>query len=124
MQVQVNTDNHTEGSQELTQYVESSLTEKFKRFRSAITRIEVHLSDENAAKDGTEDKRCLIEVRLSNRPPMAVSHLAESIHQAIDGASDKMERSLNSLVGKLTDRTSIKDLVTEEIPADDEDLEN
>ena len=121
MQVQVNTDNHTEGSQELTHYVESSLTERFKRFQSAITRIEVHLSDENAAKEGTVDKRCLIEVRLSNRPPMAVSHLAESIHQAIDGASDKMERSLNSMVGKLTDRTSIKDLVVEESESEKDD---
>ncbi len=122
MQIQVRTDNHIEGSQELINYVESSLTENFKRFLGAITRLEVHFSDINAGKEGPEDKRCLIEARLANRQPMAVSHQAETIHQAFDGASDKLERSLNSLIGKLTDRTSIKDLLVEEHVGEEEDF--
>lgn len=122
MQIQVNTDNHTEGSQELNNFVQSTLEENFKRFKVAITRIEVHFSDLNASKEGPDDKRCLIEARLSNRQPIAVSHQAENIHQAFDGACEKLERSLNSLIGKLEDRTSIKDLIVEEAVEDEDDF--
>ena len=62
MNIQVNTDHNIEGSAELNSYVQSSLAEAFARFKVAITRIEVHLSDENAGKTGGNDKRCLLEV--------------------------------------------------------------
>ena len=120
MNIQVNTDHNIEGSAELNSYVQSSLSEAFSRFKVAITRIEVHLSDENAGKTGGNDKRCLLEARISHHQPIVVSHHADTIHQAIEMASDKLLRALDSMAGKLTDRTSPKDLF-EEAPAENEE---
>jgi ribosomal subunit interface protein len=109
MNVQVNTDKNIEGKEELQQYVKSHLADNFTRFSNALTRIEVYLSDENAAKAGGNDKKCLLEARVANHQPIVVSHNADSIHQAIDGASDKLLRSLDTMVGKMTKNMSAKD---------------
>lgn len=72
------------------------------RFSDRITRIEVHLTDENGqAKSGGNDKRCLLEVRLAGLQPMTVSHDAPSIEQAVSGAVQRMKRSLTSASGRL-----------------------
>jgi ribosomal subunit interface protein len=114
MNIQVNTDHNIQGSSELNSYVEGVLSEAFERFDGAITRIEVHLSDENAGKSGTNDKRCLLEARVSHHSPVVVSHHADTVHQAIDGASHKLLMSLDKMVGKLTDHTSPKSFVAAE----------
>ncbi len=113
MNIQVNTDHNIKGSAELNAYVTNSLSESFARFKLAITRIEVHLSDENAGKTAGNDKRCLLEARISNHQPVVVSHHADTIHQAIDRASEKLLRALDTMVGKLTDRSSPKSLIEE-----------
>jgi ribosomal subunit interface protein len=124
MNVQVNTDNHIESSEELITYVRNNLAEHFDRYKNAITRIEVYLSDENGAKSSGDDKRCLLEARIANHQPIAVSHHAETIHVAIEGAADKLLRSLDSMVGRMTDRTtSARDLIVEdEESSTDEDV--
>ena len=120
MNIQVNTDHNIEGSADLNSYIEASLTEAFARYKVAITRIEVHLSDENAGKTGSNDKRCLLEARISHHQPIVVSHHADTIHIAIEVASDKLLRALDNMAGKLTDRTSPKDLMVE-TPVENED---
>lgn len=120
MNIQVNTDHNIDGSADLNAYIEASLTESFDRFKGAITRIEVHLSDENAGKSGSNDKRCLLEARIANHSPMVVSHHADTIHEAISTASDKLLRALDTMVGKLTDHTSPKALL-KETPVETED---
>ena len=120
MNIQVNTGNNIVGSEELNSYIKSNLTEHFERYKNAITRIEVHLSDENGDKTSAKDKRCLLEARVANHQPIVVSHHADTIHQAIETASDKLLRSLDTMVGKLTDHTSHKDLLTE-APSDREE---
>jgi ribosomal subunit interface protein len=121
MNIQVNTDHNIKGSAELNTYIETSLAESFARFKVAITRIEVHLSDENAGKTGSNDKRCLLEARISHHQPIVVSHHADTIHQAIDIASDKLLRALDNMAGKLTDRTGPKDLLVETQTENDEE---
>ena len=121
MNIQVNTDHNIKGSAELNNYIETSLAESFARFKVAITRIEVHLSDENAGKTGSNDKRCLLEARISHHQPIVVSHHADTIHQAIDIASDKLLRALDNMAGKLTDRTGPKDLLVETQTENDEE---
>lgn len=104
MQILVNTDNNIEGRERLTAHVTGVLEGAFDRFRDRITRIEVHLSDENGGKTGQDDKRCMLEARLEGRQPTAVTHNAESLDQAIHGAADKLERALESILGRLRDR--------------------
>jgi hypothetical protein len=50
MTIQVNTDNHIEGKEELINYISNLYSEKLSRFDAHVTRIEIHLSDENAGK--------------------------------------------------------------------------
>ena len=101
MQVQVNTDNNIDGRDEFIRRVEAEVEGTLGRFGDQITRVEVHLSDVNAAKSGGDDKRCLMEARLAGRQPVAVSHEAATLEEAVDGAADKMKRSLDSTLGRL-----------------------
>ena len=71
------------------------------RFSDRITRIEVHLSDQNGDKSGQEDKRCMLEARLEGRQPTVVTHEAASLEEAVDGAADKLKRSLESTLERL-----------------------
>lgn len=104
MHIQVNTDRHITAAAELTRQVEATLKNSLDRFGNRITRVEVHLSDENSRKAGSDDKKCVLEARLAGLQPMAVSHQAATLEQAIDGAVGKLERALDSRLGKLNRR--------------------
>ncbi|MDQ2076865.1 HPF/RaiA family ribosome-associated protein [Marinimicrobium sp. ABcell2] len=101
MQIQVNTDNNIQGQQSLAERVRETVVSNLGRFERQITRVEVHLSDENGAKSGAQDKRCLMEVRLGGRQPMAVTDQSDSLEQAINGAAKKMKTALGSTLGRL-----------------------
>ena len=101
MQIQVNTDKNIEGSARMSAYFTDTLHDALDRFADQITRVEVHLSDENAQKEGSNDKRCLLEARLKGLKPVVVSHNAESLDFAVSGAIDKLVKSLESAIGKL-----------------------
>lgn len=103
MQIQTNTDNHIDGHEALASHVETVLQDKLRYQREHVTRVEVHLSDSNSAKAGADDKRCVMEARLKNHQPVAVSHQAGSLHQAIDGATTKLRSALEKLLGRLND---------------------
>ena len=101
MQIQVSTDNHIKGSDEFFQKVSAEVERGLSRYAEQITRVEVHLSDVNGPRVGGEDKRCLLEARLAGRQPIAVTHEAVTVDEAIVEACEKMERSLESLLGRL-----------------------
>jgi len=98
MKIQINTDSNIEGSEELTQQTQAVVESALERFAEHITRVEVHLSDENG------DKRCVMEARLEGMQPVAVTDQAENMEQAINGAADKLERLLDHELGRLSDR--------------------
>lgn len=101
MHIEVNTDNNIEGSARMSAYFTETLEEALDRFQDQITRVEVHLSDENADKEGANDKRCLLEARLKGLKPIVVSHNAENLDMAVSGAIDKLVKSLTNTIGKL-----------------------
>ena len=103
MQVQTNTDRNITGSGELSTQVEAVVVGALARFREQITRVEVHLSDENGPRGGANDIRCLMEARLEGRPPTAVSHQASTVDEALEGAAAKLARSIESTLGRLRD---------------------
>lgn len=104
MKIQVHTDNTIEGSVGLTQHVESVVSDTLGRFAGQITRVEVHLRDVNGPRVAGDDKRCLMEARLAGRQPTVVTHDAPTLNTAIDGAVEKLERSLDRLLDKLSQR--------------------
>ncbi len=103
MQVQLNTDDKVQGQESLATWVESELKSKLARFQDQITRVEVHLSDNTAARTGDHDKRCLLEARLTGHQPLAVTHDAAKMADAFHGAIDKLVRSLDHTFGRLRD---------------------
>ena len=66
-----------------------------------ISRIEVHISDENGDKGGEHDKRCMMEARLDGHPPFAVTQEAQTFDLAIEGAAEKLKDSLDHILGRL-----------------------
>ena len=104
MTIQVNTDKHIEGSERLKNFISEDLESSLERFSDKLTRIEVHLSDENGGKGGADDKRCLLEARIENMQPIAVTNFDSSIDQAISGAIDKLKSALDTVFGKMQNR--------------------
>lgn len=103
MQVQLNTDANVHGSESLAAWVETELKDKLRRFGDHITRVEVHLSDASASRVGATDKRCTLEARLAGRQPLAVSHDAAKVGDAVRGALDKLHHKLDAVLGRLHD---------------------
>ncbi|HZH00247.1 MAG TPA: HPF/RaiA family ribosome-associated protein [Flavisolibacter sp.] len=101
MKIQINTDNNIEAKQGMANYFEEVIAGSLNRFSEQITRVEVHLNDENGNKSGPDDKRCLLEARLEGMQPIAVSHQAESLDKAVNGATDKLKKAIDSALGKL-----------------------
>jgi len=105
MHIQINTDDNITNSDALAERIEATLRDVLERFSDQVTRVEVHLSDENSdKKSGGADIRCLLEARLAGRQPVAVTDEAATLEQAVDGAVRKMRRSLDSTLGRLQQR--------------------
>ena len=100
MKVQINTDNNIAASDKLRASYSTLISEELKRFDEHITRMEVHLSDENSHKDGIDDKRCMIEARIIGKQPIAVTNQANTLEQAVTGAIDKLKTSLDTIIGR------------------------
>lgn len=103
MQVHVSTDNHIAGRERLANYVTSVVEDSLSHFRQRITRVEVHLRDENGHKPGGDDKRCVMEVRLEGRKPIAVSHASGSMDGAISGTASKLKRLVSDTLKRKRD---------------------
>ncbi len=100
MQIQVNTDNNIAGREDVVRYVESVVQSKLGAISSEITRIEVHLKDENGPKHGPDDKRCMVEARLQGRQPVSATDTADNLQSAVTGAVDKLRNVLDRAIGK------------------------
>jgi ribosome-associated translation inhibitor RaiA len=104
MQIQISTDHNIEGREKLADEVRSVVESALSRCSEQITRVEVHLSDESSLHNsGQHDNRCMMEARLAGRQPTAVTHHAATVELAVDGAAEKLKRSLESTFGRLDD---------------------
>ena len=106
MQIQINTDRNIEGREAMATQVSGVVESALSLFSDYITRVEVHLSDENSDKKGGHDHmRCVMEARLEGRQPIAVTHEDATVEQAVDGAAGKLTRLIESTLGKRHDQT-------------------
>lgn len=101
MQIQVNSDNHIESSIRLEEWVRTTVESTLDRYEEDLTRIEVHIRDENGDKPGPHDIRCQMEARPKGHQPISVTHKADTLDQAVDGAAVKLDHALEHLFGKL-----------------------
>jgi len=104
MQVQVNTGHDIDGHEAFTSHVRAVVENALARFSDRITRVEVHLSDANGHKKGPNTMRCMLEARLEGRRPVAVTHQAATVEEAVQCAADKMTRLIESATARLKDQ--------------------
>ena len=107
MQINVFSDKHIDSDERLQGWVKATVEVTLERHLEDLTRVEVHLSDENGGKSGPKDKRCKMEARPKGHQPISVSHDADSLTQAVEGATTKLEHALEHLFGKLRGKRSV-----------------
>lgn len=100
MKIQFNTDKNIEGHERLEAFFTEELEKEFARFEEKLTRVEVHLGDENSVKGGVNDKRCMIEARPAKLQPVAVTAHADTIEKAFFQAVEKIKKSLTTTFDK------------------------
>ncbi len=101
MIIQLNADKNLTIHAEYESQITEKLTKDLERFTGHITRVEVHLSDENGNKSGINDKKCLLEARFEGKPPIVTSDLGNSYDLALKGATEKLKHALTTVVSKL-----------------------
>ncbi len=101
MIIQFNTDHNIHGHEALEAKFTTILIEALNRFSKQMTRIEVHLSDENNNKNKMNHKRCLLEARLEGLQPFVASDDAENHELALKGAINKLKTVLDTKIGHL-----------------------
>ena len=101
MKIQVNTGAHVDGHDRLAAHVSATIEHALEHFSDHVTRVEVHLSDENGDKGGSHDHRCMLEARLEGRQPVAVTEHAATQEQSVQGAAQKLAHLLDSTFGRV-----------------------
>jgi len=94
MLVQVHTDNHIVGRQEVLDQVEAAVRASLAGFEDQLTRLEVYLNDQNGPKATGDDIKCTVETHPTGGKRLVAHHNAGDMFAAVDGAVDKLHRML------------------------------
>ena len=104
MLIQVNTGHNIEGKEPLADWVRGVVESALVGVSEHITRIEIHLTDQNSdKKDGVNDKQCVMEARIEGRQPIAVTEQAATVHDAVVTAADKLGRLIAHTLERVND---------------------
>lgn len=101
MIVQINTDKTLDGDDKMQKYFTTRVEDALERYESHITRIEVHLKDENGSKDGFNKISCLLEARLKGLQPVASTSQADTVELALTEALSKIETVMDTILGRI-----------------------
>jgi len=74
--------------------------ERLSRFEDRLTRIEVHVRDENGPKHGGDDKACTIEARPRSGRAIGVTEHAATVDDAARKAASTLAQRLDRHFGK------------------------
>jgi len=100
MQVQFNSDSSVMGTENVAERIEAQVREKLARFEERLTRIEVHVRDENGPKHGADDKACTIEARPRGGRAIGVTEHASTVDDAARKAASTLAQRLERHFGK------------------------
>jgi len=100
MQFQFNSDSSVMGTENVAERIEEMVRQKVARFEDRLTRLEVHVSDENGAKGGGDDKTCMIEARPRGGKPLGVTAHAAKVDDAARKAANTLAERLERHFGK------------------------
>ncbi|WP_338447404.1 HPF/RaiA family ribosome-associated protein [Pelagerythrobacter marensis] len=100
MQVQFNSDSSVMGTENVAERIEAQVREKLARFADRLTRLEIHVRDENGSKGGTDDKACTIEARPRGGRAIGVTEHADKVDAAARKAASTLAQRLERHFGK------------------------
>jgi len=84
-----------ERSDAIDQFVQDKVTSQLGHLADKITRVEVHLRDDNSsAKSSHNDKRCTMEARPAGRKPFVVEHAGDDLYSVITETAGKLSRAV------------------------------
>ena len=106
----IHSDQSVEDYDALSARVSDVVAGALKHVSDRITRVAVHLGDENGAKGGLDDKRCMMEARLEGRQPVAVTHHAGTVDAAVHGAAGHLAKVIDGLLGRSAHRRNTLDV--------------
>ncbi|MCB9846137.1 MAG: HPF/RaiA family ribosome-associated protein [Phycisphaeraceae bacterium] len=90
----------TDRSEALDTHVRSELDAAVGRFSDRLSRVEVHIADQNSRKSGPADKRCLMEARPLSMDPLVAEHEGEDLYDVVRQTARKLERVLERRLAK------------------------
>jgi ribosome-associated translation inhibitor RaiA len=114
MEINVNTDNTIDRHQGLDERVRETVEGAIGRFSEQVRRVDVHLSNENSQKHEDGSNYCMMEARVSGYAPVVVNAHADNLHQSISNAASKLQRALDSALGRLNDKKKHEPLPLDE----------
>ncbi len=87
-------------SDSLDGHVTDHVNRDLKYHTDRVTRVEVHLRDDNAHKSGANDCRCTMEARIAGSQPIAVDETSDDLYKSITVASQKLGRAVKHHIDK------------------------
>lgn len=100
MKIQFNTDKTISGEERQEEYFSNLIAKELDRFNAHLTRVEVHLKDENGHKENFKDIHCVLEARLEGKKPIAAKDNGTSVSSAVTGATMKLKAALTTAIGR------------------------
>ncbi|CAN5356219.1 hypothetical protein BH11ARM1_BH11ARM1_08420 [soil metagenome] len=101
LKIIVNSGNNVAVDKAQVESISTTVRERLGRFEDRLTQVEAYIADENAAKEGGNDKRCMLEARPNGMDPLHVTVHADTVDQAVHSATHKLERMLDDSFSRL-----------------------
>ncbi|MDD9920703.1 MAG: HPF/RaiA family ribosome-associated protein [Boseongicola sp.] len=96
MEIHTSTDNTINGDLRVAEVAELAVKNDLGHMDDWLTRVDVHLKDQNGSKKGPANIRCTIEARPRGLAPMAAHADATDISAALKAAAVKLRARLQS----------------------------
>jgi ribosome-associated translation inhibitor RaiA len=100
MQVQFNSDSSVMGTENVAERIEAAVRAKLARYEDRLSRIEIHVRDENGRKGGADDKACTIEARPRGGRAIGVTEHAAKVDDAARKAANTLAQRLERFFGR------------------------
>jgi hypothetical protein len=100
MQIHVHTDQATNSHAAAIKDIERVVVAGLSRFTDRLTRVDVHLSNDQPGASTGATTRCLIEARPRGATPMVVTHRARTPIGSVKGGVRRLNTVLGARLGR------------------------
>ncbi len=100
MKILINSDKTIHSSASMQDNLKDILNRELTSYQTKLSRIDVHLTDQNGVKEGVNDILCLIEAHIDGRPSTLASQQADTLELAFSAALDHLVSSLERDFGR------------------------